>query len=165
MLHILPTLRYPLFLTWSQMHSLEFQRLCSSVEMRFLSGYDTLFTASQTANEAYYLVSGTLAYTQEPATSLVTEKCTDMILKGSWICEAAFWSFWVHVGSAEARTKCQLVVVTADALFKASGHGMIHRLTLDYGHQFCRRLRRKTRPWPSDVTVPSASYGEVFPIV
>eukprot|EP00971_Amphidinium_carterae_P314111 6243499-Amphidinium_carterae.2 len=45
-------------------------------------------------------VKGLLAYTQEPDSAPVENAHTIAVKAGRWICEAALWSQWIHVGTA-----------------------------------------------------------------
>jgi len=42
------------------------------------------------------------------------------VWEGSWLCEAALWTEWVHVGTVEAVSPCSIMVVDAQKLMQAA---------------------------------------------
>ena len=86
--------------------------LCTeAVDFVVMSSGDILFETGVEAAGACYSVQGELRYTQEPAVSHEDTSVSEDVGVGQWLCEAALWCHWSHVGSLEARTACKLVIV------------------------------------------------------
>merc|ERR1711972_147375 len=113
----------------------------------------------------YYTVKGNLRYTQDPKSSPVADATTAHVSEDQWLCESALWSEWVNVGTLEAETVCQLLKIRAEGLSKAmERHNDIGEITLEYCHQFHKRIISSgppNAPWPSDPSVPFTEYGDL----
>ena len=61
---------------------------------------------------------GDMEYSQDPSSSIVlvnNRVCADV---RTWLCEAALWTCWFHVGTAQASGLCQVLVVDAATTLK-----------------------------------------------
>ena len=79
---------------------------------------DDLFHAGALAHEAYSVAQGTLVYTAQwfqVSTSGDIKETASEVCTGCWICEAASWVQWIHVGRLEAVTEWHLLSVSAEA--------------------------------------------------
>jgi len=157
---------HPLFRLWGNYSVATLRELTSTVmDFKFHNPPDDVFVAGTGAAEAYYLVSGELNYTQYPESSVVKVRTKTVVPRGAWLCEAALWSEWIHVGSAEASNPSQLLVVEADKVICAAAkHRFILELTLQYGRQFHRCVVSGKPPhsvWPDDLHVPYTEWPDV----
>ena len=114
---------------------------------------------------AYYSVQGELRYTREPAVSHKDTSVSEDVGVGQWLCEAALWCHWSHVGSLEARTACKLVIVRSkefeDVLVRRR---RLSGVAWEYAQMFHTRLVASCPPlasWPSDVSTASSTYDEI----
>jgi len=150
---------HPLFNLWSGLDPNLFNKLCFTMHFRYLRQEDDLFVPGPAEAIAYYLSSGSLSYTQEPASSRVTEVFTADVKVGAWLAEAALWCYWIHVGTAEASATSELLMINEDALNSAVNvRHTIRKVVQQYGEVFCKRLKKSAPPdgsFPSDLEGPS----------
>merc|ERR1719284_904101 len=138
--------------------------VCSNAcEMMFLQKGDDLFLAGSECNDMYYTISGKLEYSQLPDTSPVTEAESTHVLAGSWLCEAAMWTKWIHVGSAVADVPCQLLDLNVDlAIKQLHKHRIVEEFTQAYAALYLDRVRSATAArWPTDIDVAGTVFGEL----
>lgn len=163
---------HPLFRAWSNLAPVAAQELCyQAVGFRYLQPMDDIFLSHEESQQAYFIIKGTMSYTQDPVPLMDDRVVTGIsvppttIEPRSWLSEASLWSHWVHVGTAVARTKGQLMVVEAQGLAMALGkHRIVEDLTRAYGQHFHRRLIAAVppkAPWPNDIEVPFTDFGEM----
>merc|ERR1719210_3274530 len=97
-----PLLRLCIFLDTAFM-----QRL-SSACIDFLAQHaqDEIFVTSILAKHTYLLTDGTVQYTQDLSLTQHGAPIASEVTSGQWLCEAALWCQWMHVGVAEAITPC-----------------------------------------------------------
>lgn len=163
-------LKHALFRLWAQIEEVSVEELCrDAVEFQFLFPGDVLFRPAQALQQAYYVVSGSLQYTQLPETSKVDNPNEATVAQDSWIAEAALWSKWQHVGKLEAITECQIMVIRLDGILKVlEGDTDLRRAvshaTRNYGQNFWIRLTglKPPTPQPSDVSVPFADSPDLM---
>jgi len=148
----------PLFRLWFSLQTEFVHRLCNAgIDLKVHRPQDHLFSNGFPANHMYYLVSGGLSYRMM---SEFGEACDWLPVKQRWLCEAALWCEWIHVGTALATTGLQVLRVEAaevvDAINEFSG-GFRH-VMLEYGNAF-HRLLVAPRPHdpPNDLTSPDYS--------
>lgn len=157
---------HPLFRLWGNFSMATIRELTTSVmDFKFYNPPDDIFVAGTGTSEAYYLVNGQLDYTQHPETSVVKSKTKTHVFRDRWLCEAALWSEWIHVGTAEARDPCQLLVIEADKVIRAAAkHRFILELTLQYGRQYHKCVVSAKPPnaaWPDDLSVPFTDWPSI----
>lgn len=159
-------LRHRLFSIWCNLDAGIVRDLCSdSVDFHFLQPNDDLFVAGSSGNEAWVLCQGRLRYAQFPDSSPVVDPVSVPVLEGTCLSEAALWTRWVHVGTAEARVSSQMLSVHADRLHHLlARHPFIKDLTLDYCRQFHLNLALATPPraYPTDLEIPGCSFGDIL---
>lgn len=161
----LPFLDHPIFLLWTQLSKKTVETLCiEAVDFAFLQAHDELFVAGAMCQHAYQLIRGEITYQQEPETSGVSESESFPVDVKTWMCEAALWTEWIHVGTALAWTRCQLLRVSAEGLAKCMRkHALIMGITQEYGICFQRSMANSRPPiWPNDLVVPFTSFHEVI---
>jgi len=110
--------------------------------------------------------SGDVDYIQEPSfASLVQHQSRTRVKQGSWLCEAALWTRWIHVGSAYTLSPVKLVAVNAQQMFQlVQRHSLLYKLALDYGTQFHECVVNgapPSCPWPTDMEVPFTRWAEL----
>lgn len=159
-------IQLPIFRLWNSLSAQVTRSFCAdSVENKFLVPKDDVFTAGTEGEVAYHVSSGIVDYVQTPDSSLVLRETVVQVATGTWLCEAALWTHWIHVGTASTDTPCQLICVKADGMMQTlSKHRVIQEVTAEYGRQFHRRVVSARPPqtaWPSDIEVPFAEYAEL----
>merc|ERR1719210_2537913 len=104
-------------MVWSNIDmSAIFKLIEVAVRIRFLSIDDELIVGGTFGQEAYHMAAGRLVYTQKPGESNVEHLTTTIVQPGSWLCEAALWSYWLHVGTLQAERRCRLLAIDAEKL-------------------------------------------------
>jgi len=157
-------MNHPLFRLWIHMSDRSVGSICTkSVTFKVLRSMDDLFIPGSTSGHAYHLMRGALAYNQDPETSPVVESETSLVQEGSWICEAALWTEWQHVGTASTSSACQLMAIDAEQMVASLGRNrLIRDITQQYAQEYHRRLAAAQAPfWPSDITVPFTDFGSI----
>mmetsp|Transcript_46267 Transcript_46267/g.103720 ORF Transcript_46267/g.103720 Transcript_46267/m.103720 type:complete len:501 (-) Transcript_46267:97-1599(-) len=158
-------LSHPMFALWARMDQRGSYAFCAhGLQFFFLPPPEVLFEPMGESNEAYQIVSGRLAYIQEPPTAW--EFTRDELTKGSWMCEAALWSQWIHVGKAEALSASELLVVSSEALMAEfmRDHPAVHLLK-HYGRSYHQRVLSAVPPyarWPTDLKVPFTDISDLL---
>ena len=134
-------IRYPLFRIWTNLSLVTAQEFCAEcIDFAVPQPSDIFFSSSHLCNDAYFIVNGKIKYTQYPESSVVGVK-TETYVQNQWMCEAALWTKWIHVGDAEALDAVKLVVVPCDRLLETmKKHRVIHQITAEYCKQFCSRI-------------------------
>lgn len=159
----------PIFRLWTNLSPPAMQQMCSdecnSVCFVYLQPWDTLFNAGDFAGNAYFLVSGTLFYHQEPMSSPVVSDLTALVTEGTVLCESALWSHWIHVGTAECDRQCQVMRISAKGVADVLQRQVaIQQITKDYATQYHGRVTTAVPPtsdYPSDLSVPFTDFGEI----
>lgn len=90
-----------------------------------------------------------------------------VVQKGTWLCEGALWTQWIHVGTAIAVSRCKLMTCNGVLFVKEL---MSHRLTRpiakEYGISYHARLIRAFPPHadlpPDDLHVPHTTPEEII---
>jgi len=153
-------MKHPLFKTWAESSPSALHMLCDeAVHFVFLAAHDDLFLPGQEAFGAYTAVRGQLTYVQDPTTSKSRELSQVEVLPPAWICEAALWAEWWHVGRLEAVVPSHLLLVDSEGLLKTIQRKQtIAQLTNHYAKAFHMRLTSAVPPhapaWPNDLVVP-----------
>ena len=126
---------HPLFRLWSNFSPSTMRDFTNTIkDFTFHSPPDDIFVAGRTCENAFYLVTSTLTYVQYPESSIASVKTERSVGPNTWPCEASLWLEWMHVGSAEATSQCQLLGVPGDTVMGvASKHRFISQVTLQYG--------------------------------
>jgi len=112
------------------------------------------------APNAYMAVQGDLVYTQRPISSMVDEDESTDVPAGTWMCEAALWVRWRHVGQMTATNMCRIMAINAEALIAvvmSSSGALIKTVTMTYAKNYHQRVVMSSPPnshWPSDLQVP-----------
>jgi len=160
--------RHALFRLWTSLDQVGVQtHFMDVVDITSLRQQDELFIAGEEGNAAYLLVNGKLCYSQDPEVAPVTERVETMIgIDGhQWLAEAALWSHWIHVGTAEAVNRCEITMMKAEPLGQAvKKSSIIQDVTLQYCQNFHKRLMAAKPPtalWPSDLNVPFTDFGDL----
>lgn len=80
------------------------------------------------------------------------------VVEDMWLCEAALWSHWTHVGKLEVESSCQLMTISSVGLIQVlPKHPIVGNLTRHYGKMFHKRIPAAVpphAPWPNDLVVP-----------
>jgi len=161
---------HPFFRLVAQVDLASIQNVCvECVEFKHLINEDDLFSPGSDATEAFLLISGFLNYAQDPESSVVEERTSCDVHPGVWICEAALWVHWSHVGKLEAVTASQLLVIDAERLVVLlQKHRFVRMVMHAYARAFHSRLMASAPPqqkWPTDIGVEpglvAEDYGEI----
>jgi len=153
---------HPLFRAWQSMHHGEILRaLCSQgfSTARYLHD-DELFSCGEEAEHAYFVVSGTLTYTQEPHDGLVYSTYRKTVVQDMWLSEATWWCHWIHVGNAIGDSVCNILCLPPQVLESVmSRYPVVKAVTTEYAHCFHKQLRRCPKEMlPNDVRVPGTDF-------
>mmetsp|Transcript_38841 Transcript_38841/g.91404 ORF Transcript_38841/g.91404 Transcript_38841/m.91404 type:complete len:972 (+) Transcript_38841:112-3027(+) len=158
-------LSHAVFSLWQRMDKKGlYSFVAQGVQFFFLPPPEVLFEPLHEGNEAYLIVSGRLLYTQAPPTSW--EFVREELKNGTWLCEAALWSDWVHVGKVEAEVATELLVVSSEALMAEFNrdHPACHLLK-HYGRSYHQRILSAVPPyarWPTDLRVPFTEVSDLL---
>jgi len=137
-------LSHPLFSLWVSIDTNMVQRLCKdAITFLFLLPKDDLFHPATSSDHAFYVVSGSLNYLLDMEGVGVedAEPTAQTVREGTWMCEAALWTEWIHVGRAEATTRAKLLSISAAGLLEAlSRHRMVRDIALDYSKLYHSRI-------------------------
>merc|ERR1712232_274870 len=88
------------------------QHFCAGdLLITYLSEHDTLFEQDLEARKGYLLINGLLRYDLKPTALLPfgEQEGTWQVEHLAWLCEAAFWTHWTHVGIAKALVACEVM--------------------------------------------------------
>jgi len=162
-------IKHPLFRLWSNLSPPFVRELCTiAVSSQSLPAKHELFVAGTASNEAYVVMSGRLAYSQDledvSDAGTVDSSLTEVNAQ-EWLCEAALWMSWLHVGSAVADEDSQVLRVDASSLLSLlPNHRLIQELTGHYATAFHRRViaARPPAPWPNDYQTPVDTFGQLI---
>jgi len=152
---------------WNDADVAAVRSLCeAAVSLAFVPNRDVVFMPGALAEQAYYVMRGRLRYTQVPESSMVLQDMQTEVQQGVWLCEAALWTDWEHVGMLEARVSCQLLSVNATGLLRVlQRHATVSAMTKSYGRNFHTRLVSARPPhaeWPTDLHVPYTIPSELL---
>jgi len=158
-------IQHPLFRVWMRTDRKMVLRLCNEgLDVAMHRAQDHMFHAGSRADYMFFLVIGTISYTQD-TDFLNCEVITELVDKENWLCEAALWVEWIHVGKAEAASDCQVLRVSAEGVVRAlETHRLVREITSDYCRQFHKRLQNAQPPvadWPTDLRVPYTDFGDI----
>merc|ERR1719284_398355 len=159
-------MRHPLFRLWSELSSTIVQEMCvNATGFQFLRSNDDLFRPGVACHEAYFVVRGRLDYIQEPEKSPVSQMETEEVRDFMWLCEAALWMEWTHVGMAVSTCDSHLVRLHSDGVIRTlAKHRLIKDISVEYSRKYHQRVisaRPPKRDWPSDLRVPQSSFAEI----
>ncbi|CAK0810324.1 unnamed protein product [Prorocentrum cordatum] len=140
----------------------EFCRSCS--DFLSIAATDTLFLAGVEASRMYFVSGGELSYVTSQdrkspplSQSMNAEREVTVVKREEWLCEAALWCNWSHVGTAENRgpSFCELLFVRTESLQQVVKRDpLMNSLTWAYGRRFCAFLADSKAPGcprPNDV--------------
>lgn len=158
--------KHQLFHLWLHIDSQWFQQFCSrAVDLKFLRPEDDLFHPGGESVAYYFIISGSMDYTQVPESSPVDQETNVDVGHNEWLCESTLWVHWIHVGKAEAVTKCQVLAIEIDGFAAAiNEHFTVGPVAAAYGRSFAERVvssRPPHLPWPDDLQVPFTKYRDV----
>lgn len=164
--------RHPLFRLWGEVESTAVEYLCChAITYRFLEIGDDFLGVGDPGTHMYLHISGQLNYHDHgrPDTHMrggtPSKIGTAFVEEGSWLCEAALWSIWTHVGSFVAVTACHLMCLHVATFWEAvSKFPNIGLITKEYGRLFHQRLISSCPPtaeYPNDIYVPFTDYEEI----
>jgi len=156
---------HPLFNMWINVSPSTVVYLCTeAMTYQFLQPHDDLFAAGSKSTHAYY-VAGRLKYCQDRESSPSRQASTETTNESVWICEAALWTNWIHVGSAFAETAGQVLAICAEQMIRSlDKQRLIREIAQQYARIFHKRVVEALPPylpWPSDLQVPATEFGEM----
>jgi len=174
-------LSHSLFGVWAKVDTDVVKELCAeAVDIVQYAVHDVVFSMGSPSSSAYCVADGTLQYSTEPLAESPDAWTTTMSLNGrrtgtevtqnTWLCEAALWSEWAHVGSCVAVTLSRLLVVHSTKLIlllqkQSDSCLVIHRITVDYARAFHVRLVTSEPPYapfPTDLKVAFTDGNELL---
>jgi len=143
-----------------------------AVSFKALLPQDVLFVADIMCDDAYLVSAGSIDYTEQfSSLSLITRvgvsaEDSFVVQQNEWLCWAALWSHWIHVGKAEARSVSEVMVLNSDAVSGCIARSAeLRAFFFSYSATFHKRLVAASPGsagmWPNDVRVPLTDYGEI----
>ena len=156
---------HPLFRFWATAYEPTVHDFCDEAcSVEFLTAGDNLFRTSEAGESAYVVMIGDMEYSQDPFSSSVLVNSRVGVDEGTWLCEAALWTCWFHVGTAQASGLCQVLVVNAASTLKVIKRGASYV----HGHEghmaSCFTNAWYQRPFPHKVTdlfVPGTDFADI----
>lgn len=143
------------FLLCDKVDGTAMRHLCrNAIEIAMLSAGDNVFLAASQADHGYCVAHGRLHYTQEPKTSKVTRTLRQVVQTGDWLSEIALYAHWSHVGTVEASSSCELLIISAAKYVEAlQTQALIWQAAQSYASSFHKILTNSTPPkaWPTDI--------------
>jgi hypothetical protein len=160
-----------------EMDSLAAEEMCRSCSEFLYSRADTLFQTNMEASGMYFVSNGLLAYVLDPRFAAIGQTIRgpdetvgveeEIVSQGTWLCEAALWCRWRHVGTAEGKTNncVELLYLGNERFLKMLQRlPLVANMTWAYAIAFCDCLANSKPPrcaLPNDLTVPF-EVDEVF---
>ena len=142
-----------------------------AVSFKALLAQDVLFVHDDPCDEAYVVTSGAIRYEEKFSHGClkVLERQDDAIfdvMPKDWLCWAALWSHWVHVGKAEAVPVSEVIVLNTLAVWECIAHSVeLSAFFESYSVTFHQRLvsssPAKSGMWPNDIQVPLTTHEEI----
>jgi len=169
-LRLPPLLTHMLFRLWWQMSNAEVTGVCNkAVDVAVIHTGDQLFEASEEGSHAYCVLKrGMLSYCQMPGTAPVRRRTEQLVSAGTWFCEAALWSYWIHVGTMEGvESASELLVIDAEGLMREvmkAGESPSSLMIRHYGRGYHLRIMTAVppiAPWPTDLHVPDTEVSSL----
>lgn len=160
-------LKHPLYSLCASIDEFTVQHACAEACSQIVApAGESIFNSGTDAQEAFLLVSGSIAYSQSPVTcNYLESEVIRPVEEGQWLCVATLWTHWQHVGSAEATASCELLSVKAVAMLDVClKHPIVGDIFREYGSSFHRKLVASQPPYadfPSDIDVGYTSYKEM----
>ena len=155
----------PVFNLWDTQGSSIISDICfETATYNHLVNDDHLFHDGTDAKGAFCVVSGRLSYLQSPEKSAVDTFQEQKMERDTWLCEAALWTYWVHVGTCEAMSTSQVVLVQSTplaAVVQRNRH--VRELAVAYASAFHTRLVQCSciESEITDLVVPGAEFEDV----
>ena len=142
-----------------------------AVSFKVLLAQDVLFVHDDPCDEAYVVASGAIRYEEKFFISSlkVHEKQDDAIfdvMPKEWLCWAALWSQWVHLGKAEAVPVSEVIVLNSKGVWECIAHSVeLSAIFESHAVTFHQRLVSASPTnagmWPNDVQVPLTTHEEM----
>mmetsp|Transcript_35344 Transcript_35344/g.82594 ORF Transcript_35344/g.82594 Transcript_35344/m.82594 type:complete len:1032 (+) Transcript_35344:96-3191(+) len=159
-------LTHALFRTWAQTDSAAMRELCDDekgpLQFHSFKSQDIVFFAGQDAEGARLAVQGKFRYTAE---TVGEETMSALVSQGDWICEAALWSHWIHVGRLEADGSSQMMLLKVGNFIRVlQKFELVAYLTREYGRAYHGRITTSGPPfsdYPSDLHVPNTDASDL----
>jgi hypothetical protein len=163
-------LSHPLFSRWGVVWIDSVDKLCEQgTSFLFFSRGDTVFSPHDFASHAYLVTAGDLAYNikeQRSARRSAIGLQTKRVSRDQWICEAALWTLWSHIGKLVARSpSCTLFTISPHGIEAiVQKHQAIHSMTATCGVSYRLRILAAGPPqsgWPDDLRVPDTDSSDL----
>jgi len=156
---------HPLFLFWADSCLTTTQELCgsSAATITYVAAEDDLFLAVEECSLAYYVVSGSPVYHEVPESSAVRAPTSTHVSAGSWLCDAALWVKWTHVGRLTFPTHGEVIAIGVHKFIEVAKHNrLIWRVTQAYASEFHHRVTHcPPNVWPTDLHVPFTEFDDI----
>merc|ERR1712061_49053 len=115
------------------------------------------------------LLEGRMLYHQAPGSAPVDSPIQTEVTASQWLAEAALWSMWVHLGSAEATAASITLHISAEDLQKRLAKDTaIGPIISEFANQFHSRVVSACPPgarWPTDLAVPYCTFTDILSIM
>jgi len=101
---------HPFFEVYSKLDSDGMYNIYQQLTQMALDDQNILFSHGHTAHSMYFVIEGGFRYVMEPA----QKKDPKLLFAGTWCCEAALWTHWVHQGTMQSIEGGDVVVLSAE---------------------------------------------------
>jgi len=156
----------PAFNLWNTCSSSIIIDICfEATTLKYLGSDDNLFHDTTDAEGAFLVISGSLKYIRTPEMSIVDTCVEQNVERGTWLCEAALWTCWVHTGACEAQSTSRVVLIQATLLGSVvNRHRHIRELASAYACTFHKKLLQCSCPQSAitDLVVPGTDLEDVI---
>jgi len=164
---------HPLFSVWISIDEHLAKQLCvDALDFLTLRQDDELFKAGNPCDRAYLITSGAVEYIQDPDFFPVYAEINTEVPVGQWLCEAALWSHWIHVGTAQVKVgpevpqTCRVLTCRPEGMLKVMARNRpLRHVTQQYCQVFHSRMAlcgQDGVPWPTDLQVPVTTTQELM---
>ena len=159
-------LSLPVFNLWDTLGSSIMKDICfeAATYVNLLCD-DHMYEDGVEAKGAYLVLCGQLSFVQHPEVSSVENFQEQDVEEDTWLCEAALWIRWVHVGSCKSKCDSQVVLIQANLLADVvSRHRRIRDLATAYAVAYHGKLVNCPHNLSeiTDIAVPGTALEDVI---
>lgn len=147
------------------------RNLTSAVGENHLANQDVLFSNDQAAKSMDCPEDGSFAYARFAHGSFLGKKDSllidvEVVVKGGWLCEAALWTEWKHLGTAQAAEETHVVSLLAKEFLQVAKEDVVLlSLSRRYARMFVEMLQERCYRGLSDVLYKRLTENEIHAMI
>jgi hypothetical protein len=151
--------QHPCFFFLQHADRISFTRACEMCDLNVLPLGDALFLPLAEAEGMYFVNGGILNYSLGDDAHADDDRAEE-VGENKWLCEAALWCNWRHVGKAyvDSGVMCEVMHLSAEKFInQLNDQPWVAQLMAAYAESFVFALRKCQPPLfdlPSDIHVP-----------